>query len=342
MAKLSVTINNAGGKKAAAKRLETMARALVKDGTISPANRQILETEAEKLAVSAEELDEIIKRVLNGSSSVDKPSSDTQATPPPEPKVEDTQKSEPETPAPEQTSQTPETKAPDASNPPSPPHPDQERNIKPLIIAIALLAAIAIVVWLLCRNTTEPDSDAPTSDNNETTQDESTQDENTTVADPELEKLIKAGEDIFKTKNVARAKKMFQAALVQYPDNVAIKSRIAICDSIIKAAAYPTLRQERGTSPDNVQDKLGFADTNGYIVIDFLYDEEIDKQAEMMALKQGGNYGVVGGDLKEASDFKYLETLWIPSAKHYRLVTDQTGAAELASVQNGKLTIQQH
>ncbi len=337
MAKLSVTINNAGGKNAAAKRLETMARALVKDGTISPANRQILETEAEKLAVSAEELDEIIKRVLNGSSSVDKPSSDTQATPPPEPKVEDTQKSEPETPAPEQASQTAETKAPDASNPPSSPNPDKERNIKPLIIAIALLAAIAIVVWLLCRNTTEPVSDTPTSDNNETTQDE-----NITVADPELEKLIKAGEDIFKTKNVARAKKMFQAALVQYPDNAAIKSRIAICDSIIKAAAYPTLRQERGTSPDNVQDKLGFADTNGYIVIDFLYDEEIDKQAEMMALIQGGKYGVIGGELKEASDFKYLETLWIPSANHYRLVTDQTGAAELASVQNGKLTIQQH
>ena len=325
MAKLSVTINNADKKQKSLKRLETMARALVKDGNISPSNRQILESEATKLVVSMEELNEIIRRVLGENSDKNK--------------VEDA--SDPQKIDTKETSQN-DTESKETSTvinpppPPPPPEPEKEKDSKrkPLIIALSAVAVIivALLAWLIRSKT-----DIPGNENAETND---TPSESSETVDPILDSLLKSADDMFNTKNVARAKKMLQDAMAQYPSNERLQNRVDKCNAIIKSSCYSSLKQVRGLSPIGEQDKLGYSNVNGYIVIDFLYDEEISRQEEMIALTKNGKYGVVGGDLKEPSDFRYDEALWIPSSKHYRLVKDYTGAADIVTVVEGKLTIQ--
>jgi hypothetical protein len=105
------------------------------------------------------------------------------------------------------------------------------------------------------------------------------------------------------------------------------------------------LKAERGISPSGEQNKLGFADNQGYIVIDFLYDEEISRFSEMIALKNGGQCGVIGGELKDGvSEFKYTEVLPTTSVdtNYYRLINFENGSFisdDKAIIKNEKLII---
>lgn len=295
--------------------LKMLIESACADGTLVDSDRELLEQKARTLGISQADLNKMITNALGKT-----PPKGDGIIPDPDP-----EKHEPENPEPPKTK--PEAVITVKK--------DKDSYIKPLIITVAAMIVTALVCYFIFRNNPPEGNESQDTNNiGEVTPEP--------PVDAHLVELIQTGEDIFKTKNIARAKALFVNALAEYPDNEELKNRIAKCDLIIKAAAYSALRQVRGTSPSSVPNKLGFADTLGYIVVDFLYDEEIDRQTDIMSLKEDGKYGVIGGDLKETSDFKYLETLWIPSAKHYRLVTDETGAAVLATVQNGKLTIQQH
>ena len=109
---------------------------------------------------------------------------------------------------------------------------------------------------------------------------------------------------------------------------------------------YTSLTAKRGISPNGEDNKLGFEDTNGYIIIDFLYDEEIGRHSEMIALKIDGKYGVVGGKLKDGvSEFKYTEVLPIQgNNNYYRLVRIENNVfdSDDAKITDGKLIINKH
>ncbi len=150
---------------------------------------------------------------------------------------------------------------------------------------------------------------------------------------------------VVKIKNIARAKANYVNLLRQKPDDsVNIKECIDKCDEILETAKYSTLSAKRGTSPNGEQNKLGFEDERGYIVIDFLYDEEIGRHSEIIALKNKGKCGVVGGTLKDGvSEFKYMEVFWISGNRsYYRLVKNNSGDADEAKVKDGKLIINEH
>lgn len=224
--------------------------------------------------------------------------------------------------------------------PPPPPGGDNDKNVNsgkreqtdytPYIIGGIAVVVIALLIWILWSK--EPTDGVKETENS------------IEELDPRLKQLIQDAEEIFQTKNVARAKKALQESLTAFPDNQEILQRIHKCDDIIRAAKYSSLNAERGVSPDGERNKLGFADTQGYIVIDFLYDEEIGIRGKMIALKNNGQYGIVGGDLKDGvSEFKYKEILWISGKRsYYRLVKNNAGEADEAKVENGKLIIKKH
>ena len=307
--------------------LQMLVESACADGFLADSDRILLEQKAKAVGVSKATLEEMIRKAIGQDEPLaaqeQSPSSE------PQPKVIQLQPSSPSSPSSSKSTTQPTIISTESVSAPSGVDMTLRNKKTPYIIAIVVAAALVVTLFFLNFRTSQPiQHDQPDTD--------------TLTIDSVLDNLIRGGEDVFKTKNVARAKQKFLLALNQYPNNEMIIKRLEKCDSIIKAAEYASLTPKRGLSPDNTSDKLGFADTQGYIVVDFLYDEEIGRKSDIMALKVGNNYGVVGGSLKEPSEFKYVEVIWIPSKKQYRLVKDNTGAAEFAGVENDNLLIYEY
>ena len=166
--------------------------------------------------------------------------------------------------------------------------------------------------------------------------DQPKQDSTTVVQQPidhHLQELIQNAETVFKNRNVARAKRMFEKTLEEYPDNKEIMDRIDKCNEILTQSNYLSLIQARENG------KLGFADKYGYIVIDFLYDSEVERKSEMIVLKNGSKYGIVGGKLKTSTDVKYLDFEWVNIDNCYMMSKNGDGDKDFVKVENGKLLI---
>lgn len=252
-------------------------------------------------------------------------------------------------------------KSPEPPQPPEPPKPSGDdnssstnggsvspkpsKNYKPYIIggAILIIALLcfALFKWIIPEGGEISDGGDSTNTKN-----------NSIIVNPEppidhhLQQLIQNGEEVFKTKNIARAKRIFKDALLEYPDNQDILKRIKQCDEILRRSDYTALTGKRGSSPNGEDNNLGFEDADGYIVIDFLYDDLVSKQSEMIALKKDEKCGVVGGKLKDGvSEFKYTEVLWISgNGGYYRLInfTNNIFDSDDAKVKDGKLEINKH
>ena len=209
--------------------------------------------------------------------------------------------------------------------PPVPPTPARNKKRTHLIIIMTAIIVAAMVCLWFFKTKTEPLSTItpPKTDS-------------TTLVDTHLQHLIQVGEDIFKTKNIARAKAHFVKILTEYPDNQDILKRINECDKIIKRSDYKSL------TPILENGRLGFGDKEGYIVIDFLYDQEISLNGNMILLKSGGKYGVVGGDLKTPTETKYQSAEWIAEEKSFQLIKNSMGDCDFVSVQNGQLIIKEY
>lgn len=209
--------------------------------------------------------------------------------------------------------------------PPVPPTPARNKKRTHLIIIMTAIIVAAMVCLWFFKTKTEPLSTItpPKTDS-------------TTLVDTHLQHLIQIGEDIFKTKNIARAKAHFVKILTEYPDNQDILKRINECDKIIKRSDYKSLK------PILENGQLGFGDTEGYIVIDFLYDKEISRNGDMILLKSGDKYGVVGGDLKTPTETKYQSAEWIAEEKSFQLIKNSMGDCDFVSVQNGQLIINEY
>lgn len=209
--------------------------------------------------------------------------------------------------------------------PPVPPTHVRNKKRKHLIILLAAVIVAAMVCLCIFETKPEPLSNItpPKTDS-------------ATLVDTHLQHLIQVGEDIFKTKNIARAKAHFVKMLTDYPDNQDILKRINECDKIIKRSDYKSLK------PILENGQLGFEDTEGYIVIDFLYDKEISRNGDMILLKSGDKYGVVGGDLKTPTETKYQSAEWIAEEKSFQLIKNSMGDCDFVSVNDGQLIINEY
>jgi len=83
-----------------------------------------------------------------------------------------------------------------------------------------------------------------------------------------IEKFEEA-DKVFVGKNIARALVMFEEIAQEYPDFKQVTDRIAECKTIIEKADFKELQ----VVPESSTDKLGFADKDGNIVVDYQFDE---------------------------------------------------------------------
>ena len=127
---------------------------------------------------------------------------------------------------------------------------------------------------------------------------------------------------------------MLKKTLSEYPDNKEIMSRIENCDEIIGRTDCLSLIQV-------YQDgKIGFADKDGYIVIDMLYDSELERKAQIIVLKINDNVCIVGGKLKTSTDSKYIDYEWLSDENCYMMKKNNDGDYDFIRVENQKLKIE--
>ena len=218
---------------------------------------------------------------------------------------------------------------------------ERKRNMLPIFIIIGVLLIGGIVAWLLLsnkggdkpsdngntaqnqeqqqkpdnQNTTpdnKPDNTTPVADdktNNGPTEEEKKQNEEQSALKEEYERLLNEAKKVFDTKNVARALPLYEAIVNKQPayaeaQNEA-KEKVKFCkDQIAKTPLY-SLKKELSNG------KIGYLNKDGYVVIDYLYKDELrhTKGGKILALKdESGKWGFVDDATKlPITDFKYTD-----------------------------------
>lgn len=220
---------------------------------------------------------------------------------------------------------------------------ERKRNMLPIFIIIGLLVIGGVVAWLLLGNkggdkpndngnTTQnqeqpqkPDnknqngSDQKQNDNkpavddqkqnNGPTEEEKKQNEEQSALKEEYERLLADAKKVLDTKNVARALPLYEKIVNKQPayaeaQNEA-KEKVKFCkDQIAKTPLYSLKK-------DISNGKIGYLNKDNYVVIDYLYKDELrhTKGGKILALKdETGKWGFVDDATKlPITDFKYTD-----------------------------------
>lgn len=217
---------------------------------------------------------------------------------------------------------------------------ERKKNMLPLILGIVAAAVvIGIVIFFLMRKGDTPNNPAnPTADNTEQqttkpqkpddnggkdnakpvdepkqnngpTEEEKKQNEEQSALKEEYERLLSEAKKVFDTKNVARALPLYEAIVNKQPayaeaQNEA-KEKVKFCKEEIANTPLYQLKKEMSNS------KIGYSNKNGYIVIDYLYKDELrhTKGGKILAVKdESGKWGFIHDNTKlPFTDFKYTD-----------------------------------
>ena len=215
---------------------------------------------------------------------------------------------------------------------------ERKKNMLPIFIIIGLLLIGGIVAWLLLGN---KDKDKPTADNNEPKQEQPTKPDNngsnTTTPDTpkdntqqqdnsvseqdkklneeqsalkeKYEKLLNDAKKVLDTKNVARALPLYEAIVNMQPAYAEAQNeaaeKVKFCKEQIANTQLYSLKKEMSNG------KIGYTNKNGYVVIDFLYKDELrhTKGGKILAVKdESGKWGFIHDNTKlPFTDFKYTD-----------------------------------
>ena len=217
---------------------------------------------------------------------------------------------------------------------------ERKKNMLPLILGIVAAAVvIGIVIFFLMRKGDTPNTPAnPVADNTEQqttkpqkpednggkdnakpvdepkqnngpTEEEKKQNEEQSALKEEYERLLSEAKKVFDTKNVARALPLYEAIVNKQPayaeaQNEA-KEKVKFCKEQIASTPLYSLKKEMSNS------KIGYSNKNGYIVIDYLYKDELrhTKGGKILAVKdESGKWGFIHDNTKlPFTDFKYTD-----------------------------------
>lgn len=263
----------------------------------------------------------------------------------PEPPKEPEPAKEPEPSAqaePEAVKQPEPAKAPENNveltpEPPKPQAPQEspaakekkKSSLLPIIIIVAIAAGVGI--WLLMKGNaakepssqpqkpteqTEQPSQQTADQNQQSNAGPSEEERRQNMEDSKLKERMKEADDVFDTKNVARAKALYEKILADKPGYSEAKQKLSKCNDIINAANLDkaTVGKENG--------KCGFVTPDGYVIVDYLYDEVVNAKVKgIQAVKKGKYYGIIGNDTKlPVTEFKYTRAIWKPDS--YELVKE--------------------
>ena len=223
---------------------------------------------------------------------------------------------------------------------------ERKKNMLPIFIIVGVLLIGGIVAWLLLGNKggngnngnggntanndqkqeqpqqpdnqqntvpdTKPEPVQPVVDdktNNGPTEEEKQQNQEQSALKEEYEQLLADAKKVFDTKNVARALPLYEAIVNKTPayaeaQNEA-KAKVEFCKKQI--AKTPLYSRKKEMQNGNI----GYLNKDGYIVVDFLYKDELrhKKGGKLLAVKDNlGKWGFIDEATKlPITDFKYTD-----------------------------------
>lgn len=219
---------------------------------------------------------------------------------------------------------------------------ERKKNMLPIFIIVGVLLIGGIVAWLLLGNKggksndngnsaqnqeqpQKPDNqqqnipdqkpdDKPAvvddqKQNNGPTEEEKQQNQEQSALKEEYEQLLADAKKVFDTKNVARALPLYEAIVNKTPayaeaQNEA-KAKVEFCKKQIAKTPLYSLKKEMENG------NIGYLNKDGYIVVDFLYKDELrhKKGGKLLAVKDNlGKWGFIDEATKlPITDFKYTD-----------------------------------
>ncbi len=113
---------------------------------------------------------------------------------------------------------------------------------------------------------------------------------------------------VFDQKNIARALKMFNDVVNKYPDFITPPEYVEKCNEILKSVDLKTLQIDSESSTN----KLGLLNQDGYVLVDFQFEEIIFKSGGLdwrdkglIIVKNSGKYGFIDKNLNFFAKCEY-------------------------------------
>ncbi len=199
------------------------------------------------------------------------------------------------------------------------------------IIIIAIIGLMALIAILyLTRNSAEDPQEALAEQEAQTPIQAEQEPEKETVK-PAIEEPKCEADEHFNSKNIARAKKFYEMMLMMDNDPY-ISEQLKKCMEILNNADLSKCTAARQDG------KLGFVDSNEYVIVDYIYDDKAEAYAGgLQAVKLNTSWGVIDNATKlPVTEFKYIRVF--ATEDGYELVKNMSDRShsDLIRCENGK------
>jgi len=229
---------------------------------------------------------------------------------------------------------------------------DEKKGSKTgMIIGIAAaVVIIGVVAFLLLGNGGDkPAEQQPTAQNEQAAPEQKPDGQGGKIQEQpkeksEADKLMEKADKLFNDdKNIARARDTYEQVLALEPGHSKAKDMLNSCQKIMDGTKIGDLTPKLG---DN--GKYGFADNQGYILIDFDYDNAKPNMPGankgLYGISKNGKIGVFNDKTKRPeTDFIYNKMTWVRDGK-WRLMKNPVGQVQdyISVDANGKVTFEEN
>ncbi len=142
--------------------------------------------------------------------------------------------------------------------------------------------------------------------------------------------LKKKADDFYKNKNAVKALELYEQVLKINPDEEESKVKAEKCKSIIDKA--------KNIKPDEGPDgKFGFVDSDGWLVVDYQFDEAKNFKDKLSVVKKDEKFAFV--DKKGKRRTKFIFDRVIGFSPGYKAYNDSDGSKYLININSGKFVM---
>jgi len=148
-------------------------------------------------------------------------------------------------------------------------------------------------------------------------------------------------DQLFNAKNIARSAIYYDSILLIIENDKFAKDQLRKCNDFFQSTSNDNLNQQREIEAGSNKQRIGLLDNDGYILVDFLYDEFGDSHRNgLLPVRRNGKWGLIDNSKKLVLPCNFDEYRWFADGYKLKTRSQNWDNAKFAKVIDGKTVIE--